>query len=709
MNNTSISIISYFLLSLLSKITTAHTSKLSLLIITTMGDSKLFARSKSSELRAELDQAFKKSKPQSRVKVVLKKVIANMVLNNSETANLMSDMVRLMRIDDIEIRKMCLQYITAYAPMKAKLASEAIPFLSRFKDESDVVLRALAIRSMSSIPLKDFIQLTAQCIPSALADSSPQVRREAAFAVSRLYQHDPDLTTSLKFLDGINELLHDSNANVVTNALAALSSITEQGKTLSLTIDRNHSLTLISLLGKSNEWSQVYILNSLMSYVPQTEEDALELIERIIPSLKHENAGVALNAIKIIVYFTNYVKSPELVIPSLPTKLGSALSSLLSNPPEIQFLVLRNVILLLLGRQQLVNFEVENFFCHYDDQIYVKDTKLEIIYLLANEDNVGLVLEELEEYATEVDIAMARKAIRAFGNLAIKLTNAADECVNIICSLIANGVPYIVQESVSVMKNILRRYPNRFDFAIEAIVKQHKLIDEPDAKTSLIWILGQFCTKIKNAGSILEQVLAHVTEDPIEVQYAALTACTKLYLCSVDKGEQLVLTVLKWATEESNNPDIRERGFFYWRLLTNDKATDEKDFQKNTKQIFLDPNPSISSDNENIDPSILEELELNIGSLASIFLKPVQSVFRMSKPKHLPPSPALQDRPPRSVTSTTSKKSSTDSKIDSSVRKVRSMSLQQKTTNKAEAEQETIMPKKLSRRASILSTFKSKR
>ena len=38
-----------------------------------MSDGKLFTRSKTTELRTELEQAFKKSKPVVRVKVVLKK------------------------------------------------------------------------------------------------------------------------------------------------------------------------------------------------------------------------------------------------------------------------------------------------------------------------------------------------------------------------------------------------------------------------------------------------------------------------------------------------------------------------------------------------------------------------------------------------------------------------------------------------------------
>ena len=169
-----------------------------------------------------------------------------------------------------------------------------------------------------------------------------------------------------------------------------------------------------------------------MAYVPQTDDEALDLIESVLPALQHENSSVVINAIKVVIYYCNYARNPELRLPVLPKRLGNSLVSLLAKPSETQFLVLRNVILLLLGRKDLVSFDVEMFYCRYDDPIYVKDTKLEIIYLLANESNVGLVLRELEEYATEVDVSMARKDIRAFGNLAVKLENASEECVEVI-------------------------------------------------------------------------------------------------------------------------------------------------------------------------------------------------------------------------------------------------------------------------------------
>lgn len=609
-----------------------------------MSDGKLFTRSKSSELRTELDQAFKKSKPVSRVILVLKKVLANIIFNNHEISCLMKDIIPLMKIEDLEVRKLCFEFIVTYGASNPD-ADDAIPYLSRFHSDPNPYLRVLALKTMSSINKKEFIDLSTNSCKKLFVDPDPEVRKSAAFAVARISQHDSAIAEKKNLVNELNDLLNDSNSLVVANALASLNSIIESSRNLNLTIDRKHALTLISLLGSANEWQQTYILNSLMAYVPQTDDEALDLIESVLPALQHENSSVVMNAIKVVIYYCNYARNPELRLPVLPKRLGNSLVSLLAKPSETQFLVLRNVILLLLGSKDLVSFEVEMFYCRYDDPIYVKDTKLEIIYLLANESNVSLVLRELEEYATEVDVSMARKAIRAFGNLAVKLESASEECVEVICDLVSNGISYIVQEAAIVIKNIVRKYPGKFEFAINELIKHYNLIDEQDAKTAFIWIVGQYCESIKESKTILEDFITSFKDDPVEVQYATLTAVTKYYLKFPEQGESIVLKVLKWATEEVDNPDIRDRGFIYWRLLSSENASGPNgEFQSNTKKIVLNENPVINSENDNINPAILEELELNFGTLASIYLKPVLTVFRLAKQKSLAESPSLQRR-----------------------------------------------------------------
>lgn len=49
------------------------------------------------------------------------------------------------------------------------------------------------------------------------------------------------------------------------------------------------------------------------------------------------------------------------------------------------------------------------FFCKYNDPIYVKMEKLEIMIKLANDKNIDQVLLEFKEYAQEVDVDFVRK------------------------------------------------------------------------------------------------------------------------------------------------------------------------------------------------------------------------------------------------------------------------------------------------------------
>ena len=49
------------------------------------------------------------------------------------------------------------------------------------------------------------------------------------------------------------------------------------------------------------------------------------------------------------------------------------------------------------------------FFCKYNDPIYVKMEKLEIMIKLASEKNIDQVLLEFKEYAQEVDVDFVRK------------------------------------------------------------------------------------------------------------------------------------------------------------------------------------------------------------------------------------------------------------------------------------------------------------
>ena len=71
--------------------------------------------------------------------------------------------------------------------------------------------------------------------------------------------------------------------------------------------------------------------------------------------------------------------------------------------------------------------------------------------------------------------------------------------------------------------------------------------------------------------------------------------------------------MLKWATEEVDNPDLRDRGFMYWRLLAINPQV--------AGQIVLAEKPAITTDSDRMDRGALDQLLLHTGTIGSIYHK----------------------------------------------------------------------------------------
>ena len=72
----------------------------------------------------------------------------------------------------------------------------------------------------------------------------------------------------------------------------------------------------------------------------------------------------------------------------------------------------------------------------------------------------------------------------------------------------------------------------------------------------------------------------------------------------------------------------------YWRLLSSNPTA--------AKQVVMGEKPPITAESEKLDPITLEEMCLVVGTLATVYLKPVHTVFRSARPRKLQDSAALQ-------------------------------------------------------------------
>lgn len=518
-----------------------------------------------------------------------------------------------------------------YAKSHPDLCILAVNTFVQDSEDPNPLIRALAIRTMGCIRVDKMIDYMEEPLRKTLRDESPYVRKTAAICVAKLFDLNPTMCLENGFLETLQELIGDPNPMVVANSVQALAEINEAApETNALQITPNTLKKLLMALNECTEWGRVTILSTLAEYKAADVKEAEHVCERVAPQFQHVNSSVVVAAVKAVFLHMRFL--PQESQKAYLKKMAPPLVTLVSSAPEVQYVALRNIDLLLQKQPDILSKEIRVFFCKYNDPPYLKFQKLDIMVRIANETNVDQLLAELKEYALEVDMDFVRRAVKAIGQVAIKIESASERCVNTLLDLINTKVNYVVQEVIVVIKDIFRKYPG-YEGIIPTLCKCIDELDEPNARGSLIWIVGEYAEKISNAGDILggfvdgfaeeftqvhhsNRALFEVNTDEVQTQLQILTAVVKLFLKRPQAAQGLVQKVLNAATAECDNPDIRDRAYVYWRLLSN---TSDQNAPKN---IILSEKPPITTTIQSLPPALLDRLLAELSTLASVYHKP---------------------------------------------------------------------------------------
>ena len=114
-------------------------------------------------------------------------------------------------------------------------------------------MRGLALRTISYIHVKEFVEGTVPHLKRLMDDDDPYVRKTACYTVAKIYDHDKRLVESSDLIDRLNRMLKDENSTVVASALAALGDIWERNENIKLTIDYQSASKLVSVIPDCNE------------------------------------------------------------------------------------------------------------------------------------------------------------------------------------------------------------------------------------------------------------------------------------------------------------------------------------------------------------------------------------------------------------------------------------------------------------------------
>ena len=146
----------------------------------------------------------------------------------------------------------------------------------------------------------------------------------------------------------------------------------------------------------------------------------------------------------------------------------------------------------------------------------------------------------------------------------------------------------------------------------------------------MIWMIGEYAEKINEAEKLIDSFADSFLEDPISVKLQLLTATVKLYLKKPDDAEEAIQRVLKLATEEADNPDLRDRAYIYWRMLSTSP--------QKTKFVVLSEKPHISDDSYNTySEDLVDTLVDHISSLSSVYHKTPEELAASMK-RQAPPA-----------------------------------------------------------------------
>lgn len=569
------------------------------------------------ELRSGLVSQYKHER-----KDAIQRVIQAMTVGKDVSA-LFPDVLKNIATYDIEQKKLVYLYLMNYAKSHPQLCILAVNTFVQDTEDPNPLIRALAIRTMGCIRVSKMVDYMEIPLLRTLKDDNPYVRKTAALCVAKFFDLDPQTCVELNFLDELKSLVNDSNPAVVANALNALYEIQDMNKDQSLEIfiiNQEIAKNLLMCLNECTEWGRITILTTLNDYTAADSEEATHIIERVIPQLQHVNPSVVLSSIKTIIHFLDQI-SMQAQQTAFLKKLSAPLVSLVSSSiPEAQYVGLKNIRIILEKYPKILSKELRVFFIKYSDPLYLKLEKLEIMIRLASDSNSTLLLGELKEYAMEFEPSLVSKSIKSIGAVSIKLLGCVIKCVNLLISLIdQRGGELIINESIQVLTNILRRYPGKNDLItlIVPIISNHiDDLDNTNALSGYFWLLGEYPKYFLHLREKLAVTLDNFLEYESILQLNILTSIVKVNLALGAEYSSLLQIVLEKATQECENADVRDKAYIYWRLLSSSTSVDDQ------KKVILTKLPPIKTIISSFNPVVLDALVHELLTLSSVYHKP---------------------------------------------------------------------------------------
>ncbi|XP_067292035.1 AP-3 complex subunit beta-2 isoform X2 [Pseudorasbora parva] len=550
----------------------------------------------------------------------MKRIVA-MIARGKNASDLFPAVVKNVACKNIEVKKLVYVYLVRYAEEQQDLALLSISTFQRGLKDPNQLIRASALRVLSSIRVTIIVPIMMLAIKEAASDMSPYVRKTAAHAIPKLHSLDPEQKDQL--IEVIEKLLADKTTLVAGSVVMAFEEVCPDRIDL---IHKNYR-KLCNLLIDVEEWGQVVIINMLTRYArtqflnPNINESLLEesgerafyasdddeededkkaeaaalpkrkpyvmdpdhrlLLRNTKPLLQSRNAAVVMAVAQL--YFHLAPKAEVGVI-------AKALVRLMRSHSEVQYVVLQNVATMSIKRRGMFEPYLKSFYIRSTDPTQIKILKLEVLTNLANETNISTILREFQTYIKSMDKDFVAASIQAIGRCATNIGEVRDTCLNGLVQLLSNRDELVVAESVVVIKKLLQMQPEQHSDIIKHMAKLIDNIQVPMARASILWLIGEYCEHVpKISPDVLRKMAKTFNNEEDIVKLQIINLAAKLYLTNSKQTKLLTQYVLNLAKYDQNY-DIRDRARFIRQLIV---PTDKSGaLNKYAKKLFLALKPA---------------------------------------------------------------------------------------------------------------------
>uniref|UniRef100_A0AAY5ETU5 AP-3 complex subunit beta n=1 Tax=Electrophorus electricus TaxID=8005 RepID=A0AAY5ETU5_ELEEL len=546
------------------------------------------------------------------LKLEAMKRVVGLIAKGKNASELFPAVVKNVANKNLELKKLVYVYLVRYAEEQQDLALLSISTFQRALKDPNQLIRASALRVLSSIRVPIIVPIMMLAIKEAASDLSPYVRKTAAHAIQKLYSLDADQKDHL--IEVIEKLLKDKSTLVAGSVVMAFEEVCPDRIDL---IHRNYR-KLCNLLMDVEEWGQVVIISMLTRYArtqfisPWKEDGVFENSEKAFyesdeekrksaeetkpyamdpdhrlllrstkPLLQSRNTAVVMSVAQL---YWHLAPKHEVNI------ITKSLVRLLRSHREVQYIVLQNIATMSIQRKGMFEPFMKSFYVRSTDATHIKTLKLEILTNLANEANISTVLREFQTYVKSQDKAFAAATIQAIGRCATNISEITDTCLNGLVLLLSNRDETVVAESVVVIRKLLQTQPSEHSDIIKHMAKLFDNITVPMARASILWLIGEYCEHVpKIAPDVLRKMAKtfHNEEDIVKLQTVSLAA--KLYLTNSKQTKLLTQYILNLGKYDQNY-DIRDRTRFIRQLIVPSERGGA--LSKYARRILLAPKPA---------------------------------------------------------------------------------------------------------------------